>query len=121
MDRGLNNLSIYCVYLISRVTRGPRTGYLKPAQILGGLYLIVCVHFFTRFRRPHDLHSVLDQKSLADGSQILLVSVDLCMQRRDGNLASDRYLMDTEGSFGTTFWCRGRTTLRVLYRCAVSP
>ena len=45
--------------------------------ILGGLYLIVCVHFFNRFRRPHDLHSVLDQKSLADGSQILLVSVDL--------------------------------------------
>ena len=49
----------------------------------------VFVHFFSGYRRTNDLHSVLQQSPMPDGSQMIVISVDLCMQKRDGNLASD--------------------------------
>ena len=49
----------------------------------------VFVHFFSGYRRQHDLHAILEQAPLPDGSQLLTIYIDLCMQKRDGNLAAD--------------------------------
>ena len=51
---------------------------------------LVFVHFYSGYRRANDLHAVIEQTSLPDGAQILEISVDLCMQRKDGNLATDK-------------------------------
>ena len=49
---------------------------------------LVFVHFYSGYRRANDLHAVIEQTALPDGAQILVISVDLCMQRKDGNLAT---------------------------------
>lgn len=49
----------------------------------------VFVHFFSGYRRPDDLHAVIESTPLPEGGQLLAISVDMCMQRKDGNLASD--------------------------------
>jgi len=50
---------------------------------------LVFAHFFSGYRRHNDLHAILEQAPLPDGSQLITISVDLCMQRRDSNLAAD--------------------------------
>ena len=50
---------------------------------------LVFVHFFSGFRRPHDLHAVIESTQLEGTSQLLVISVDMCMQKKDGNLATD--------------------------------
>jgi len=49
----------------------------------------VFVHFFSGFRRPHDLHAVIESTPMEGTSQLLVISVDMCMQKKDGNLATD--------------------------------
>ena len=53
---------------------------------------LVLVHFFSGYRREGDLHQVIEQKAQADGSHIFTISVDLCMQRLTGDLATSKAL-----------------------------
>ena len=53
---------------------------------------LVIVHFFSGFRRDHDIHQIIEQRSMAAGSQIFVISVDLCMQRHHADLATHRSL-----------------------------
>ena len=48
----------------------------------------VFVHFFSGYRRCGDLHSVLEQHVFPHGQQLFLISVDMCLQRERGDLAS---------------------------------
>lgn len=50
---------------------------------------LVFVHFFSGFRRTDDLQAVLESMPLENCAQLLVISVDMCMQRKDGNLATD--------------------------------
>ena len=50
---------------------------------------LVFVHFFSGFRRTDDLQAVLESTPLENCAQLLVISVDMCMQRKDGNLATD--------------------------------
>ena len=47
----------------------------------------VFVHFFSGYRRKEDLHAVLDEHQLPAGARLFTISVDLCLQRRSGDLA----------------------------------
>eukprot|EP00438_Fugacium_kawagutii_P016420 Skav206440 [mRNA] locus=scaffold295:130038:133282:- [translate_table: standard] len=42
---------------------------------------IVIVHFFSGFRRDHDIHAIVDQAAVDTGLCVMVLSVDLCMQR----------------------------------------
>jgi hypothetical protein len=53
---------------------------------------MVFVHFFSGFRRRHDLHEILSHQILPNGLQIFAISVDMCLQRVAGDLASDASL-----------------------------
>eukprot|EP00438_Fugacium_kawagutii_P018606 Skav234501 [mRNA] locus=scaffold1613:29949:34970:- [translate_table: standard] len=46
------------------------------------------VHFFSGFRRQDDLHDILEHVVCPDGHQIFVISVDICLQKSDANLAS---------------------------------
>ena len=48
---------------------------------------LVTVHFFSGYRRQGDLHSVIEQLTLQDGTHVFALSIDLCMQRKSGDLA----------------------------------
>ena len=56
------------------------------------LRTMVFVHFFSGFRRSHDLHEILSHQVLPDGLQIFALSVDMCLQKVAGDLASDASL-----------------------------
>ena len=56
------------------------------------LRTMVFVHFFSGFRRRHDLHEILSHQILPNGLQIFAISVDMCLQRVAGDLASDASL-----------------------------
>ena len=56
------------------------------------LRTLVFVHFFSGFRRRHDLHDILSHQILPDGLQIFALSVDMCLQKAAGDLASDASL-----------------------------
>jgi hypothetical protein len=49
---------------------------------------LVFVHFFSGYRREQDLHQQLEHRSIAHGLEIFVISVDLCLQREQGNLVS---------------------------------
>ena len=49
---------------------------------------LVFVHFFSGFRRRGDLHEQLDHRFIAPDVEIFVISVDLCLQREQGNLVS---------------------------------
>ena len=49
---------------------------------------LVVVHFFSGFRRTGDIHHVVDHHVAESGLQIFTLSVDLCMQRKSGDLAT---------------------------------
>eukprot|EP00438_Fugacium_kawagutii_P032544 Skav202162 [mRNA] locus=scaffold970:353126:358553:- [translate_table: standard] len=50
------------------------------------------IHFFSGYRRTQDIHSILDQYNLPDSSQLITLSIDLCMQRESGDLAQPHAL-----------------------------
>ena len=49
---------------------------------------LVVVHFFSGFRRDRDIHQVVEQRSMTNGTQVFVLSVDLCMQRQHADLAT---------------------------------
>ena len=48
---------------------------------------LIIVHFFSGFRRMGDLH-IVDHQVTEAGAQVFTISVDLCMQRQKGDLAT---------------------------------
>ena len=69
-------------------------GLAKETAILHIRWLVFA-HFFSGFRRQEDLHQIIEQLSVEDGSQIMVIPIDLCMQKKDGSLATDS---------ATTWW-----------------
>ena len=61
-------------------------GLAREAALLHVRALVV-VHFFSGYRRQGDLHSVVEHLTLTNGTHVFALSVDLCMQRRTGDLA----------------------------------
>ena len=53
---------------------------------------LVFVHFFSGFRRSQDLHGILEHLILPNGLPIFALSVDMCLQKAAGDLASDASL-----------------------------
>ena len=64
-------------------------GLAKQTAILHVRALVV-VHFFSGFRRMGDIHHVVDHFVAQSGLQIFMLSVDLCMQRKSGDLATPK-------------------------------
>ena len=49
----------------------------------------VFVHFYSGYRRTEDLHQVLQETTLHNGTVLMVISVDICLQRQSGDLARD--------------------------------
>ena len=49
---------------------------------------LVIVHFFSGFRRMGDIHHIIDHCTMQTGAHVFTLSVDLCMQRIKGDLAT---------------------------------
>ena len=49
----------------------------------------VFVHFYSGYRRKADLHQVLQETTLRNGTVLMVISVDICLQRQSGDLARD--------------------------------
>eukprot|EP00435_Cladocopium_sp_Y103_P075451 s29_g58.t1 len=64
---------------------------------------LVVVHFFSGYRRNGDLHQILEQRVFGR-LHVFLISVDMCMQRIQGNLATSKALQ---------FWVRAVDTGQV--------
>eukprot|EP00438_Fugacium_kawagutii_P003175 Skav208866 [mRNA] locus=scaffold6901:57030:59888:+ [translate_table: standard] len=56
------------------------------------VHALTFVHFFSGYRRDGDLHHIMEQRVLASGLQLFVISVDICLQRQDANLASGHSL-----------------------------
>jgi len=54
---------------------------------------LVIVHFFSGYRREGDLHQIVEHAVQTNGDQILVLSVDLCMQRQKADLATHSALV----------------------------
>ena len=52
----------------------------------------VFVHFFSGYRRRGDLHDLLEHHVFPQGHQLFVLSVDMCLQRERGDLASSASL-----------------------------
>ena len=52
----------------------------------------VFVHFFSGYRRRGDLHDLLEHHIFPQGHQLFVLSVDMCLQRERGDLASSSSL-----------------------------
>ena len=52
----------------------------------------VFVHFYSGFRRKRDLHDLLEHHVFPEGHQLFVISVDMCLQRERGDLASSSSL-----------------------------
>lgn len=52
----------------------------------------VFVHFFSGYRRRGDLHQILEQHVFPNGQQLFIISVDMCLQRERGDLATSSSL-----------------------------
>jgi hypothetical protein len=52
----------------------------------------VFVHFYSGFRRKADLHDLLEHHVFPHGHQVFVLSVDMCLQRERGDLASSESL-----------------------------
>eukprot|EP00438_Fugacium_kawagutii_P032596 Skav236462 [mRNA] locus=scaffold1758:561243:563189:- [translate_table: standard] len=84
------------------------TGLAREYALLH-LRCLVFVDFFSGYRREGDLHSILDQTELPGGATLFTISVDLCMQRKSGDLArtqADRWWKDRARS-GQVCGCGG--------------
>ena len=51
---------------------------------------LVAVHFYSGYRREGDLHECLQHAQLKPGLELFVISVDLCLQKQEGDLASER-------------------------------
>lgn len=60
-------------------------GLAKEYALLN-LKSLVFVHFFSGYRRRGDLHQHLEHRVVAPGLELHVISVDLCLQREQGNL-----------------------------------
>ena len=49
---------------------------------------LVFVHFFSGFRRRHDLHDIISHHVFPDGLHVFALSVDMCLQKAAGDLTS---------------------------------
>ena len=49
---------------------------------------LVIVHFFSGYRRMGDIHHIVEHRTVESGEHIFTISVDLCMQREKGDLAT---------------------------------
>ena len=65
------------------------TGLAQEYALLN-LKSLVFVHFFSGFRRRGDLHQHLEHRVVAPGLEIHVISVDLCLQREQGNLLTQQ-------------------------------
>ena len=54
---------------------------------------LVVVRFFSGYRRTDDIHAILDHITLQNGTRVFALSLDLCMQRQTGNLATHQSLL----------------------------
>ena len=68
------------------------TGLAKETALLH-IRTQVFVHFFSGFRRKGDLHDILEHHIFPEGQQLFIISVDMCLQRERGDLASSSSLM----------------------------
>eukprot|EP00435_Cladocopium_sp_Y103_P038035 s1838_g10.t1 len=48
------------------------------------------VHFFSGFRRPHDLQWCTDNHYIIENEQVFCISIDFCLQEKDGDLLGRR-------------------------------
>lgn len=80
---------------IMQSNRGPDAA--GGAMAMGGLATemarlhvkaLVVVHFFSGYRRTGDIHHIVDHQVSLTGQHIFMLSVDLCMQRKSGDLAT---------------------------------
>ncbi|CAL1126694.1 unnamed protein product, partial [Cladocopium goreaui] len=62
-------------------------GLAKETAMLHVKALVV-VHFFSGYRRMGDIHHVVEHKTVKSHTQVFTLSVDLCMQRQSGDLAT---------------------------------
>ena len=53
---------------------------------------LVFVHFFSGYRRKGDLHDILQHHVFPQGHQLFILSVDMCLQRERGDLATSTSL-----------------------------
>eukprot|EP00435_Cladocopium_sp_Y103_P071808 s49_g38.t1 len=77
---------------------GPNAGHgrfslagLAKEYALLHIKALVVVHFFSGYRREGDLHQILEQRVFGQ-LHVFLISVDMCMQRIQGNLATSKAL-----------------------------
>ena len=66
-------------------------GLAREAALLS-IRCLVFVHFFSGYRRRGDLHDILEHRTFPDGQQLFVLSVDMCLQRERGDLASSHSL-----------------------------
>ena len=52
----------------------------------------VFVHFFSGFRRKADIHDLIEHHVFPNGHQVFVISVDMCLQRERGDLATSASL-----------------------------
>eukprot|EP00435_Cladocopium_sp_Y103_P015128 s3107_g3.t1 len=74
---------------------GPQTGHgafqmYGLAQEAARLHFKhrIFVHFFSGFRRQQDLHEILEELRLTDGTTLYVLSIDMCMQKKVANLST---------------------------------
>ena len=53
---------------------------------------LAIIHFFSGYRRAEDIHHIIDQRIAEDGTHVFALSIDLCMQRKSGGLATSAAL-----------------------------
>ena len=62
---------------------------LPTLDIRMNIRTLVFVHFFSGFRRRNDLHDIISHQVFPDGLHVFALSVDMCLQKAAGDLASD--------------------------------
>eukprot|EP00438_Fugacium_kawagutii_P035005 Skav208021 [mRNA] locus=scaffold2714:74524:83538:+ [translate_table: standard] len=63
-------------------------GLAKEAALLH-VRAVTFVHFFSGYRRDQDLHAILQHRVFPSGTQVFVLSIDLCLQRETADLATD--------------------------------
>lgn len=64
-------------------------GLARETAILHVKALVV-VHFFSGYRRTGDIHHVVEHRTMEAHTHVFTLSVDLCMQRQSGDLATPK-------------------------------
>lgn len=63
-------------------------GGLAHQYSLLHLKVYVFVHFYSGYRRPGDIHQVLEERALRDHVALWVISVDMCMQKDQADLGT---------------------------------